>query len=294
MSTCLNCGTATCLCPVLGTNLVEIGGTGSEADPFVFHVECADIVACVGAMMTDVGFTTGMLATGAEGEHLQADEQPTAVWAGVAEFCIPDVMGSELWEPSDAGPTYLFEYDSGGEFYYGNILGNATQAWPDAFSGDQSIEVTFSNFGTSFDPDPPLADIHSIHDYIAIACRRGGNLHLGDGLWIYFNRYTDTAQGGFDPDSWKWWIDYEVANVTIHYDESAWMAWPYGEEFRLRLESDTTGDYRVYVDDVLLTSGTVVGQPSGPSKFGIHYEGFGTSGATKTPHFADLCLHGED
>lgn len=89
MDTCLNCGAATCLCPVTGTGLVSIVGDGGESDPFVFHVFCDDVVACVGAMMTNIGFTAGMLATGAVDEHLEAD----------------DVAGHAVWVGSDTGLT---------------------------------------------------------------------------------------------------------------------------------------------------------------------------------------------
>lgn len=107
-ATCLNCGTPNCGCYVLTTGLLTTTGSGLEGDPILLHLSCEDVVACVGAMLTGVGFTTGFASTGADGEHLEADDVAGhAVWAGSS--CVPvsfvTYFDDEVPGVGDAGKT---------------------------------------------------------------------------------------------------------------------------------------------------------------------------------------------
>lgn len=276
---CLRCDLGfECQCLVQGANLVTVTGLGEEETPYEVSLLCAVAQACACELTVDLGLACGEVAAG----------------------CIPDVMGSPDWTAT-TGADLRHSYDVAGEFYYPSppTGQQCTSIWPDTFTEFQSIAATISNFGTNNANGLDGGGNPNIcNDYIGLECRRGGGLFLGDGLGIYFHRYTDSPTGGFDPDTWEWWVDCEVGGSSIYIDASSpqWAAWPYGETFRLLLESEPNGDYRVYVDGVLLTSGTVPALPTGPSKFSFYSDSDNGDLGDKdrVPHFADICMLGSN
>lgn len=200
--------------------------------------------------------------------------------------CFPDVMGSATWISLFAGVTErALTYDAGGDFYYMATAGTNSHGllWGDHYTGDQSIEVTVTDFANT-------ADTH----FAAVECRRSDTQEFGGGLMFEIYKYIDTDDGPL----YQWLINAnDINGETIFFTEdptpdfpSGWLFWTFGAgPFTMRLESDANGDYRAYINTTLISSGHVTGLYSGPTMMSMWMDW--NSGVS--PQFSDVCLNAD-
>lgn len=200
------------------------------------------------------------------------------------DACIPEVMGSARWIPQTTPASAPLTFDAFDADYYPPTNSFAGLLWPDEFSNTQSIEVSITDYGTT-----------ATTDYTAIECRRIDTDEFGGGLRFATFKYTDPVDG----ELWQWYVEYcnSQGDCVFEADPpgppdfpSGDFFWPYGFTHTQRLESDANGDYRVYINGVLLTSGNVPGIPLGPSKMGLW--GDRTVDDGNRPAFGEICMIG--
>lgn len=211
--------------------------------------------------------------------------------------CIPDVMGSSSWiANSDRGD---MTYVPAGGYYSPVNAQDGMMIWPEGFAGPQSVEVTISNFGL-----PAWSSVLT-SDFVHVECRRGmtaNDFIDNDCLRLSIYKF-EGATIGSEPFNYTWWIEYDSIGYTFDPDPppgQSYLPWPFGSgPVTARLESQPDGAYSAWINDTLLVSDVVPGQPLGPTRLGFAAEtNYGPppdSGETYepgVPHISAICLNG--
>ena len=232
--------------------------------------------------------TTFLLASSPSDSNYVSDERSgssdtssSSLWQvnlNCPPSCLGGLMGSGSWlsqQNSSAVDTPL-SYDTVGEFYYPQDWNDYYGlTWPTAYTGSQSIEVQVSDFGQTYDGDE-----------IIIGCRLAElEAYYGVGLIAYF--YRDTS-------GWNFQVIYRNPFGTTYYYSSPWHStWSYPETFSVRLESDDSGAFRLYLESDLLRSGTV-SLWDVPSRMGVTAFTYSDPElGLMIPRFTDICIIGE-